>query len=87
MHAPARPHARMQANLRMLVYSGDVDGIVPVVGTRRWVASLRLKERAGWRPWMVNGQVRGLGGRAGGLSCCDYLYAWPPLEVQPMQPR
>lgn len=31
----------------MLVYSGDVDGIVPVVGTRRWVASLRLKVRYG----------------------------------------
>lgn len=49
----------IQAGLRMLVYSGDVDGIVPVVGTRRWVASLRLKEKAAWRPWKTGGQVGG----------------------------
>ncbi|KXZ45430.1 hypothetical protein GPECTOR_55g336 [Gonium pectorale] len=49
----------LTANLRMLVFSGDVDGIVPVVGTRRWVASLRLKEKAPWRPWNLGGQVGG----------------------------
>ncbi|GIM06742.1 hypothetical protein Vretimale_10995, partial [Volvox reticuliferus] len=49
----------LQANLRILIYSGDVDGIVPVVGTRRWVASLRLKERAAWRPWFSGTQVGG----------------------------
>jgi hypothetical protein len=38
-------HLCTQANLRMLIFSGDVDGIVPVVGTRRWVAALRLKAR------------------------------------------
>lgn len=42
---------RTQAGLRMLVYSGDVDGIVPVVGTRRWVASLRLKVGYHGTPW------------------------------------
>ncbi|KAG2491396.1 hypothetical protein HYH03_010187 [Edaphochlamys debaryana] len=49
----------MKANLRMLIFSGDVDGIVPVVGTRRWVASLRLKDRSPWRPWYSEGQVGG----------------------------
>ncbi|GLI60132.1 hypothetical protein VaNZ11_002203 [Volvox africanus] len=49
----------LQANLRILIYSGDVDGIVPVVGTRRWVSSLRLKERAAWRPWFSGTQVGG----------------------------
>ncbi|GFR42849.1 hypothetical protein Agub_g3807 [Astrephomene gubernaculifera] len=50
----------LQTDLRMLVYSGDVDGIVPVVGTRRWVASLRLKERTAWQPWIPSdGQVGG----------------------------
>lgn len=38
-------------NLRILVYSGDVDGIVPVVGTRRWTAGLGLKTTQPWRPW------------------------------------
>ncbi|PNW79430.1 hypothetical protein CHLRE_09g414800v5 [Chlamydomonas reinhardtii] len=49
----------LTAGLRMLVFSGDVDGIVPVVGTRRWVASLRLKEKSPWRPWTAGGQVGG----------------------------
>jgi hypothetical protein len=40
---PSVPTLPLQADLRILVYSGDVDGIVPVVGTRRWVSSLRLK--------------------------------------------
>ena len=30
--------------LRILVFSGDVDGILPVVGTRRWVEGLGLKQ-------------------------------------------
>ncbi|MEW5304504.1 MAG: hypothetical protein WDW36_007114 [Sanguina aurantia] len=47
-------------SLRMLVFSGDVDGIVPVVGTRRWVAALGLTEAQGWRPWYSGtGQVAG----------------------------
>lgn len=37
----------------ILVYSGDVDGIVPVTGTRRWVADLGLPERHAWRPWVT----------------------------------
>lgn len=46
--------------LKMLIYSGDVDGIVPVVGTRRWVAGLGLKEELSWRAWESNrGQVGG----------------------------
>ena len=46
-----------------MVYSGDVDGIVPVTGTRRWVASLDLPERKEWKPWVtpVDEQVRARG--------------------------
>ncbi|KAL6748591.1 serine carboxypeptidase-domain-containing protein [Haematococcus lacustris] len=42
-----------ELGLRFLVYSGDVDGIVPVVGTRRWVRYLGMKEVAGWRPYLA----------------------------------
>ena len=31
--------------------SGDVDGIVPVLGTRRWIDSLKLPITHSWRPW------------------------------------
>lgn len=42
---------RHDANLDILVFSGDVDGIVPVIGTRRWLASLQLPIIKEWRPW------------------------------------
>ncbi|GAX79633.1 hypothetical protein CEUSTIGMA_g7074.t1 [Chlamydomonas eustigma] len=39
-------------SLRILVFSGDVDGILPVVGTRRWVSGLGLPIKSAWRPWL-----------------------------------
>ena len=42
---------RHEADLDILVFSGDVDGIVPVIGTRRWLASLQLPILKEWRPW------------------------------------
>lgn len=36
---------------RVLVYSGDVDGCVPHLGTRRWVSSLGLPPVQPWRSW------------------------------------
>jgi serine carboxypeptidase-like clade II len=36
-----------------------VDAIVPVTGTRRWIASLGLSVTLPWRPWHVAGQVGG----------------------------
>ena len=38
-------------NLRILIFSGDVDGIVPVMGTRSWLASLQLPVLQVCRPW------------------------------------
>ena len=37
--------------LRVLIYSGDVDGCIPHVGTRRWVASLGLPVERPRRAW------------------------------------
>ena len=42
---------RHEADLDILIFSGDVDGIVPVIGTRRWLASLELPIIKEWRPW------------------------------------
>ena len=36
---------------RILVFSGDVDGCVPHLGTRRWVSSLGLHPVQPWRSW------------------------------------
>jgi len=46
-------------NLRILIYSGDVDAIVPYPGTREWVAQLKRPILKSWRPYIVNKQVGG----------------------------
>jgi len=47
-------------DLKILVYSGDIDAIVPVTGSRRWVEGLGLNAEDDWRPWMSStGQVAG----------------------------
>ncbi|KAI8466501.1 MAG: serine carboxypeptidase-domain-containing protein [Monoraphidium minutum] len=46
--------------LQIWVFSGDVDGIVPVLGSRRWVSGLGLDVTAPWRAWQSQtGQVAG----------------------------
>jgi len=47
--------------LKILVYSGDVDAIVPVTGTRAWIADPANVGNVvqPWRPWSVGGQVGG----------------------------
>jgi len=54
--------------LRISVYSGDVDAIVPTVGTREWIAALGVSEIAPIRPWTVNGQVGGWTTQFNGLN-------------------
>jgi len=40
-----------QPPLRMLIYSGDIDGIVPVTGTRYVLDYFNLTLSEQWRPW------------------------------------
>ncbi|KAI8498460.1 hypothetical protein Bbelb_236620 [Branchiostoma belcheri] len=47
------------AGLRILVYSGDVDAIVPVTGTRAWLKALKLTEVEGWSAWTASDQQVG----------------------------
>jgi serine carboxypeptidase-like clade 2 len=50
---------RSSQNLRILVYSGDVDAIVPYTGTRQWIANLQWEIVDAWRPWTIDQQVGG----------------------------
>jgi carboxypeptidase C (cathepsin A) len=36
-----------------------VDAIVPVTGTRAWIASMKRAEKESWTPYTVQGQVGG----------------------------
>ncbi|KAJ4960956.1 hypothetical protein NE237_020866 [Protea cynaroides] len=47
------------AGLRIWVYSGDVDSVVPVTATRNSLAQLNLTTKIPWSPWFVKKQVGG----------------------------
>eukprot|EP01136_Pigoraptor_vietnamica_P004881 Opistho-1_new@35718 len=48
------------AKLRVLIYSGDTDGVLPTVGTEGWLARLPITVTKAWQPWTgSDGQVAG----------------------------
>lgn len=47
------------AGLRIWVYSGDVDSVVPVTGTRLSINQLSLPITIPWYPWYLNNQTVG----------------------------
>jgi serine carboxypeptidase-like clade 2 len=54
----------IRSGIRILIYSGDVDGAVPTIGTRKWikklVAQLSMETVESYKPWtIVEGQVAG----------------------------
>ncbi|KAK4275730.1 hypothetical protein QN277_018764 [Acacia crassicarpa] len=48
-----------ETNLQFLVYSADLDLVIPYIGTQAWIKSLNLKIKDPWRAWFVDGQVAG----------------------------
>ncbi|CAH9090890.1 unnamed protein product [Cuscuta europaea] len=49
----------VEAGLRIWVFSGDVDSVVPVTATRYSLAQLKLLVSTPWYPWYVKKQVGG----------------------------
>eukprot|EP00358_Blepharisma_japonicum_P002525 CAMPEP_0202945448 /NCGR_PEP_ID=MMETSP1395-20130829/6474_1 /ASSEMBLY_ACC=CAM_ASM_000871 /TAXON_ID=5961 /ORGANISM="Blepharisma japonicum, Strain Stock R1072" /LENGTH=320 /DNA_ID=CAMNT_0049645489 /DNA_START=385 /DNA_END=1347 /DNA_ORIENTATION=+ len=49
----------IRSGLRIMVYSGDVDGSVPFIGTRQWINSLNLDVKQPYASWYVDEQVAG----------------------------
>lgn len=43
----------LKGQYRMLKYSGDTDGAVPLIGTRNWINSLGREVLEAWRPYYV----------------------------------
>jgi len=53
-------HLKLLANnIRVLIYSGDVDLCVPYTGSEAWTRSVNFPIKQDWRPWKVNRQVAG----------------------------
>lgn len=44
---------------KLMHYSGDTDGVVPTIGTRRWIQSLNWEVTNDWQPWLTDGQISG----------------------------
>ncbi|XP_057540356.1 serine carboxypeptidase-like 26 [Amaranthus tricolor] len=47
----------IQGGLKIWIYSGDVDGRVPIIGTRYCVQALGLPIKTPWRSWYHHNQV------------------------------
>ena len=54
-------YSQLRGKYRVLVYSGDTDGVVPTYGTKRWIERLNwpLDQGKTWKQFMVDGQVGG----------------------------
>ncbi|GLJ47202.1 hypothetical protein SUGI_0996400 [Cryptomeria japonica] len=52
----------IKGGLRIWVFSGDTDAVVPVTATRLSLAHLHLKVKTPWYPWYTNNQT--VGGRS-----------------------
>jgi len=52
-------YPQLRGKYRILIFSGDTDGIVPTYGTRRWIQELGWAILENWRPYYTNGQVSG----------------------------
>ena len=43
----------LQQNLDVLVYSGDMDGILPTLGTMKWIEALNMELREPFQAWLA----------------------------------
>lgn len=49
----------IKAGLRIWMFSGDTDAVIPVTSTRYSINALKLPTVTQWHPWYDNGQVGG----------------------------
>lgn len=49
----------IKAGLRIWMFSGDTDAVIPVTSTRHSINALKLPTVTQWHPWYDNGQVGG----------------------------
>jgi len=52
--------AMRRMNYKMLFFSGDTDGIVPTLGSQRWIKSLKWKNTGKWKTWHTDKEFSGM---------------------------
>jgi serine carboxypeptidase-like clade 2 len=70
----------IKAGLKVMVYSGDADAIVPITGTVAWIKEIfeemRLPFKKPWRPWVSGSQnISGMIWELEGISLVTFLGA------------
>ncbi|KAK9141484.1 hypothetical protein Syun_010884 [Stephania yunnanensis] len=58
----------ISAGLRIWMFSGDTDAVIPVTSTRYSIDALKLPTTSPWRAWYHNGQVGGWTQQYAGLT-------------------
>ena len=80
----------IKEGLRILVYSGDTDAIVPFNGNQKWIENLKLEIEKPWRQWRAFNDMDNIGGYAinyKGLTFCTIKGTghmapmWKPRET------
>ena len=52
-------NSKTHPDLRVLVYSGDDDGVCGTIGTQKWIYDLGFPVDTLWKTWYVDGQTAG----------------------------
>ncbi|KAM7264104.1 hypothetical protein ACFE04_001787 [Oxalis oulophora] len=52
-------HELMANKLRVWIYSGDIDGRIPVTSTKYSIRKMKLHVKTSWHPWYLGGEVGG----------------------------
>lgn len=45
----------LNGKVRMMFYSGDTDGAIPIYGSKEWIKRLDREVTKAWRPWFTDG--------------------------------
>nr|CAD1833636.1 unnamed protein product [Ananas comosus var. bracteatus] len=49
----------LSSGIQVWIYSGDVDGRVPVTSSRYSINQLKLPVKTSWKPWSIDDEVGG----------------------------
>ncbi|KAE9584727.1 putative carboxypeptidase D [Lupinus albus] len=52
-------HEFLNNGLRVWIFSGDIDGRVPITSTKYSIKKMNLSTKTAWYPWFFNGEVGG----------------------------
>ena len=63
----------IKEGIRILVYSGDTDAVVPFNGNQKWIRNLKLEIEEPWRQWRAYDDMNNVSGyviKYKGLTFC-----------------